>query len=64
MVLSGLELNELINLMMYLSESSTAQHCNLVTANDGTPFFGPRIAIKGLWSVTSVNFHTVTGETS
>ena len=37
-----------------LAEKWTAHCCSLAAAKDGMPFFGPNVAVRGLWSVTRV----------
>ena len=45
------------NSMLYeYAESMSDQRCNLTAANGGTLFFGLRMVVSGLWSVTRVNF--------
>ena len=43
------------NSMWYLyAERSITHLCSLAAATAGTPFFGPSMLTRGLWSVTSV----------
>ena len=36
------------------ADNRRAHLCSQVAANGGTPFFGPKIAVMGLWSVSKV----------